>query len=365
MAKSPESGAKDSEHRPGSIRVAVNSAIDLRGISGTARSVAMIRQSLDRIGGIEVVSVLPPHPPDRSKVGNALDQAVWDFWFAARAHPDAEVLISPCNMGAARRGQGHILVVHDTMAIDVAELFDRAYRMYFKMLVGISVRSADVVLVPSRYTAARIRLRWPVANVIVAPWPIRRSLALRSMKRPVSQWEVLMVGVTEPYKNHVVGLEAVAQCRAMTGEDLRLTLVGPAGRAEPAVSDAIGRLDPRGEWTERRVSVGDDELDNLYAHAWALLQPSVLEGFGLPVAEAAALGLPVVHSGRGALPEIVDAGVDEPDEPASYARRLGALMDEDLYLAEVNRGADVRRRLSEDAFDMKVRQAVEQAARRG
>jgi glycosyltransferase involved in cell wall biosynthesis len=346
------------------MRVAVNSAIDLRGISGTARSVEMIRRSLIRLGGIEVVDVSPRHPPDRSKVRNALDQASWDFWLAARACPDAEVLVSPCNLGAARRRQGHILVVHDTMPFEVPEMFDPAYRMFFKTLVGVSVRRSDVVLVPSQYTASKIRSRWPAANVIVAGWPIRGSLAEPVRDRAGGHRRVLMVGVTEPYKNHLVGLEAVAQCRDMSGTDLKLTLVGPAGRAEPAVIAAMARLDPRQEWIERRISVSDAELALLYARSWALLQPSVLEGFGFPVAEAAALGLPVIHSGRGSLPEIIDAGVAEPDEPANYALRLRALMDDGAYQAESARHVEVRERLSEDAFDAKVRRALLEATSR-
>jgi glycosyltransferase involved in cell wall biosynthesis len=343
------------------MRVAVNSAIDLRGISGTARSVAVIRQSLHRLGNVDVTDVSPTRVPDRGKLRNAFDQAAWDFWSASRACRAADVLISPCNMGAARPRQGHVLVVHDTMALDVAELFDPGYRTFFRALVGLSVRRSNVVLVPSQYTASRISARWPGAHIVVAPWPLRAPLVERSRDRPIGERRVLMVGVTEPYKNHLVGIDAIAQARQLTGEDLKLTLVGPPGRAEAAVVAAMDRADPKREWLERRVSATDQELDDLYARAWVLIQPSVLEGFGFPVAEAAGLGLPVVHSGRGALSEIVDAGVTEPDDPASYVRRLHALMDEGVYSAEVERHAEVRSRLSADAFDTKIRQALDEA----
>ena len=74
--------------------------------------------------------------------------------------------------------------------------------------------------------------------------------------------------------------------------------------------------------------VEDSELINLYKTAGALVMPSKYEGFGLPVLEAMAHGLPVAVSNRGALPEVVGRSdiTFDPDTPVELARLLENLL---------------------------------------
>jgi alpha-1,3-rhamnosyl/mannosyltransferase len=99
-------------------------------------------------------------------------------------------------------------------------------------------------------------------------------------------------------------------------------------------------------WTQlgwiRWLPYGDVEtLRTVYAGAVALVQPSLDEGFGLPVVEAMAVGTPVVCSRAGALPEVAgDAAVYfDPTDPADMARAiLQTLTDESLRAACRERG---------------------------
>ena len=70
--------------------------------------------------------------------------------------------------------------------------------------------------------------------------------------------------------------------------------------------------------------VPDAELVYLYSRAYALVQPSLMEGFGLPAVEAMACGTPVVSSRAGSLPEVVgDAGLFfDPTDVASIAATI-------------------------------------------
>ena len=67
--------------------------------------------------------------------------------------------------------------------------------------------------------------------------------------------------------------------------------------------------------------VPDDDLVFLYSRAYALVSPSLMEGFGLPAVEAMACGTPVLSSRAGSLPEVVgDAGVYfDPTDVGSMA----------------------------------------------
>jgi glycosyltransferase involved in cell wall biosynthesis len=96
----------------------------------------------------------------------------------------------------------------------------------------------------------------------------------------------------------------------------------------------------RGSTCRRACPVGGSDRRTLYEGARLLVLPSFHEGFGLPVLEAMSLGIPVVTSNRGALPEVVgDAGltVDAEDR-----RALGDAIH--AVLTDRNRAATMRAR---------------------
>ncbi len=105
----------------------------------------------------------------------------------------------------------------------------------------------------------------------------------------------LLVGTIEPRKGHRVALDAFETLWA-TGAPARLVIVGRRGWFEEAIVAAIlgsPELGKRLFWFD---DVDDGELSYLYAHARALIFPSFAEGFGLPIAEAAARGRPAICS---------------------------------------------------------------------
>ncbi len=84
-------------------------------------------------------------------------------------------------------------------------------------------------------------------------------------------------------------------------------------------------------WRNRVILTGfvpDEDLVYLYGRAYALVQPSLLEGFGLPAVEAMACGTPVISSRAGSLPEVVgEAGVYfDPIDVDSIAEAIRGLL---------------------------------------
>ncbi|MBZ0102413.1 MAG: glycosyltransferase, partial [Thermoanaerobaculia bacterium] len=81
----------------------------------------------------------------------------------------------------------------------------------------------------------------------------------------------------------------------------------------------------------------DADLPALYRGAALLVQPSLWEGFGLPVAEAMALGVPVIAADRGALPEVAgDAALlVDPEDVAAIAAAIASLLDDPAVRADL------------------------------
>jgi glycosyltransferase involved in cell wall biosynthesis len=308
----------------------VNTAIYGHGTSGSATATRAITAALRTVPDVEVIEV-SPGPRGRSSIVNAVRDARWDLWQASRRVPDVDLLVSPCNIGLRGRARRHLLVVYDVMVYDRPELFDRRFAAYYRLLVPPSIRSADRVLTLSEHAAARLRRVVPGADVRVLQLP--HDGAVVTAARAGDPHDVLMVGVSDPVKNHVAGVEAVARLRASTGADVRLRVIGPVGRAETELRAALERLDPDATWTRREVDVTQEVLESAYASSWLLLQPSLDEGYGLPLVEAARHGLPAVHSGRGAMPSVlpeVDAGGVSPD---LLAAAMAPLLAPDVWRA--------------------------------
>jgi glycosyltransferase involved in cell wall biosynthesis len=173
---------------------------------------------------------------------------------------------------------------------------------------------------------------------------------------------VLMVGATEPHKRHLLGIEAVRRMRARTGLNVTLTLIGPEGSAEADIRTVMRE---NISWIVRETNLTGDELQARYRSASVLLQPSRAEGYGLPVAEACAWSLPVVHSGEGALSEIAPcAAVENSSEPESYEEALLPLMvDRDRYRASSADAARACDAISRRSFRRKLTGALAVALR--
>ena len=124
---------------------------------------------------------------------------------------------------------------------------------------------------------------------------------------PGEDFVVLCVGGIDPRKNVPFLVRAFAEVLRHTerGSDALLLLVGPMEDDDqlPALTHAIERLDV-GDRVRTLGRVSDAELADQYHAADVLAFPSLYEGFGLPVLEAMASGLPVVCGRNSSLPEI-------------------------------------------------------------
>jgi glycosyltransferase involved in cell wall biosynthesis len=152
---------------------------------------------------------------------------------------------------------------------------------------------------------------------------------------------LLHVGHTRFYKNIPALFQVLAILTKSLGLDVKLLKVGEAFAPEQEkIADRLGVRD-------HVVHLGFVEarlLPVVYRCADVLLFPSWDEGFGLPVLEAMASGVPVVASNRGSLPEVVgDAGIlAEPDDYGTMAKSIAAILERPSLRSEL-REAGLRR----------------------
>lgn len=151
--------------------------------------------------------------------------------------------------------------------------------------------------------------------------------------------DFLIVGTVEPRKNHTVVLDAFAKLHA-GHPTARLVVVGRPGWHSEAVAERLRSADGV-EW---RTDTGDDELDELYGRARAVVVASISEGFGLPVIEALSRGVPVLSSDGGALPEAGGDAVElfDPYDVDRLHQLMESALDPDHHRRQVERAGGFR-----------------------
>jgi alpha-1,3-rhamnosyl/mannosyltransferase len=224
-----------------------------------------------------------------------------------------------------------LVTVHDLQPIVRPHDFGRVKGAYLRRRLGAAASKAKVVVVVSEYVRRLAIDQWDLAPDRVARVP---APLIEPIEPPRSADEreapfFVYPAITHPHKNHLLLLRSFAAVAAVR-DDITLVLTGGEGTMEGEVRQEIARLG-----LERRVRragrVPQAELDRLLSGATALAFPSRHEGFGLPVAEAMALGCPVIASNVTALPEVVgQAGLlVDPDDGRGWTDAMLRLVGDD------------------------------------
>jgi glycosyltransferase involved in cell wall biosynthesis len=254
----------------------------------------------------------------------------------AAARAGADVLHSLASTGPVHGTVPRLVTVHDLhyRAQHAAHFGLRGQAM--RVLVPAAARRSRRVIVPSRATRDDVvrHLRVPADRVDVVPEAVGHPVGdprrtreevrtdLGAGERPL----VLTVSAKRPHKNLMRLLGALARLPAE-----RRPLLAMPGYPTPHEAQLRARASELdvGESVRLLGWLSGTELEDLYRAADAFVFPSLLEGFGLPVLEAMARGLPVATSDRTSLAEVAgDAALlfdaeDEASIAAAIERLLG------------------------------------------
>jgi len=279
------------------------------------------------------------------------------LWHRLRLPVPVEAITGPLDvfyspdfvLPPTRRSTRTLLTVHDLSFLHCPEAFVPALRRYLERVVPRSIARADLVLADSAHTRSDIiaLLGVPPARVQVLYGGVhprfrpeaepREQARLRARYGLGERPYVLSVGTLQPRKNYVRLMRAFTNLKPEEAE-LQLLIAGGRGWL---YQDILAEAEEYGDRVRTLGFVDEADLPALYRNAALFAFPSLYEGFGFPVLEAMACGVPVVCSNASSLPEVAgDAAllVDPLDADGLSGAMQQALEDAHLRRELVARG---------------------------
>ena len=231
-----------------------------------------------------------------------------------------------------------VAIFHDAAALQLPKLYPKAgprFRAYIDSLAAF-----DLVICVSNASRDELLRFWSESKTaptetVVETWPVELSDAPEPESSSRLKDLIVCVGSFEPRKNHLTLLRAAEKLWA-SGVTFQLELIGRSTASfGPKVVSGLRRLEQAGRSISWSKHVNDDVLQRAYRECRFTVYPSLMEGFGLPIAESLWHGKPVVCGGNGALGEIARDGgcliVDQTNEQSLAAGIAKLLTDDATY----------------------------------
>lgn len=282
------------------------------------------------------------------------------FWGPAHRLP----LISAANIPT-------VVTIHDLVWRHAPSTMRLKGWVAERAFMGPAIRRASRIVTISHASRKDICSLYPAQrDKVDVVWPGCTRLptpAMTSAHQGLSQPYMLFVGTLEPRKNLVNLLRAYALLPESVRAGWQLVIAGGQGWKLGHLENIISELN----MTQHVLLTGfvsDIELGALYANAKFLVMPSFYEGFGLPIIEANATGIPALTSCLSSMPEVGGdaAFLVDPYAPQSIAEGLNRMMtDTALYEKLVVAAKINAARFSWDVSAQKLAKVFEKAVRLG
>ena len=199
------------------------------------------------------------------------------------------------------RGVKLVFMVHDLIPITHPEYFRPGELKKHTLRMRNVLRIAHGIVTNSKDTMANLcdfskNISREMPPSVVAP--LAPGLTrLKPAVRPIAEPYFVVLSTIEPRKNHLMLLQLWRRLREESGENVpRLVVIGQRGWECENVVDHLERSELLAGYVFEFSRCGDVELATFLHHAQALLFPSFVEGYGMPLIEALAQGVPVIAS---------------------------------------------------------------------
>lgn len=255
-----------------------------------------------------------------------------------------DVLFSPGNIAPLFTPCLSVVVIHDLIPFASPRNFSRTELLLLKTLFKASAYRADKVITVSesskRQIVTRLNVRSDKVSVIYeacdeiffdkpATKPTPKDI---KVQLGIEGKFVLYTAATLPHKNMVGLLKAFHEFKTVYNTEHKLVIAGRLGPDHENLVKTTRQLNMESD-VVFRGNVSDSMLPSLYRKASLFVYPSLYEGFGLPVLEAMASGVPVIASNTTSLPEVVgDAGLlIDPYNATALAHGMAKVLGEEKY----------------------------------
>ncbi len=261
-----------------------------------------------------------------------------------------------------------VVTIHDLSIYRYPQWHPRTRIERMRSAIPESVKRSDLVLTDSIATKIEVMHEFNLSNEQVCAIPLGvdesfhsrteqdlRSILARFGLRPGGY--SFFVSTIEPRKNLLNLLAAYRKLPTAMRSVWPLVLVGGAGWQSDEIHAEIERAKNEG-WLKYLGFVDQQLLPVFYAGCRLFTYPSWYEGFGLPIAEAMASGVPVLTSNCSSMPEVAAgaAMLVEPGDVISIYEGLMQALDDDGWRAiAIDRG---QKRASELTWNACVQKTV-------
>jgi glycosyltransferase involved in cell wall biosynthesis len=290
-------------------------------------------------------------------------------WEMARHAPD--LLFVPAHVLPLVRPKRTLVTIHDLGYRYFPEAHPRRQRLYLEWSTRWNARVAHHILADSCATrdalvqaygidSAKITVVYPGCDSDLAPVRDADALAAVRGRYAIPGPYILFMGRLQPRKNLVRLIEAFARL-ASDRSNLSLVLAGPAGWLAEPIHARVRELGLEGRVLFPGY-VAETDKAALISGAQVFAYPSLYEGFGFPVLEAQACGVPLLAGTISSLPEVVGDGglLVDPLDTSAIATGLARLLDDvDLRHDLIARGMANLQRFSWDATARTVLTVIE------
>jgi glycosyltransferase involved in cell wall biosynthesis len=308
-------------------------------MQGSLRGLAEVAADEHEIVAFAPTSIRGPDRIRAALAGIDVELRTWRLPFShalrtgwsMASHPTAERFVGRFDvlhfsdwMHPPQRAGVRATTIHDLVPLHHPEWTTSRTRSMHGRKYRNAAETCDVVFVNSEFTgrdvietlgisAERVRVAQPAAKEV-----FRAEGPAAALGAPY----ILTVATLEPRKN----LQTLVEAHRLLAGDILLAVVGAEGWGEQPLLD-----DPR---IRRLGYVSDEELARLYRGAAVAVYPSLFEGFGIPIIEAMACGVPVVASAHESLDEASGSAAvrADPADPKAMAAAIERTLVEHAQL---------------------------------
>ncbi len=216
----------------------------------------------------------------------------------AAARERLDVLLNPGFTMPALCPCPSVTVFHDLQHIRHPEFFRRLDLPAWRLLLRLAARRSRLLVADSEATQADLQRFYgvPAAKIRCVPLGVsERFFEIGRQRAGVAPERYLLaVSTLHPHKNLDRLVRAFARFREQN-QEFRLVIAGMRGFFASELEALILELG-LGTCVELTGWVSQERLEDLYLRAWGYINPTLFEGFGLPVLEALAAGVPAACS---------------------------------------------------------------------